>query len=73
MSFLYFIEACCETFSRQYFKNNYFFIVLDLANDNVLNIRLYLTKMLLKIRFMLNYDDPEMESLLEKFEKLLLK
>ena len=35
--------------------------ILDYATDKVPNIRIRLAKLLLKIRYMLNYDDPNLE------------
>jgi serine/threonine-protein phosphatase 4 regulatory subunit 4 len=63
-----FVDACqhlLDTFSRIFFKSNFFFIVLELAKDRVANVRMKLCEMLplLKRTLKLPKDNTALERL----------
>ncbi|KAL4481575.1 hypothetical protein ABPG74_007664 [Tetrahymena malaccensis] len=71
ISFIYFVEQATQNFSRDYFKKNKLFCVLELASDQIREVKMRLAKALPKIRYMLNEEDEESEDIVDKFEKTI--
>ncbi|KAL4486111.1 hypothetical protein ABPG72_012164 [Tetrahymena utriculariae] len=71
ISFIYFVEWATQNFSRDYFKKSKLFCVLELASDQIREVKMRLAKAFPKIRYMLNEEDEEQEDIVDKFEKTI--
>ena len=71
--YITFYEEASKYFSRNFFKKYELNKILEMAEDKVANIRITISKIFIKIRWMVDDDDEESEDVLKEMSHTLKK